>query len=301
MRARSLARAICVIGLAAAVALPAAAAPSHVEGAEERALGSLVDAEYAFARMGWERGVRAAFLANFAADGVMLTPKPERPRDAWHSQPLPADPLSTRLEWAPAQAGVSRSRDLGYTTGPYAAWDSTRTATKDRGVFFSVWQRVAGNWKVILDAGISTPGTVDFASLGEAPRPHSTLRAVSASVRGRLLAQEASGFGAQTRSLTPNDYAKLLADDARWHRDGRTPLASRAAIAAEIARTTRRVRWTPAGARVSAAGDMAVTYGAYAETDRGWSMRQGYYAHLWLRDASGRWRIAYDIARAAAP
>ena len=25
-------------------------------------------------------------------------------------------------------------------------------------------------------------------------------------------------------------------------------------------------------------------------------MREGYYAHLWLRDARGRWLLAYDIA-----
>jgi hypothetical protein len=27
-------------------------------------------------------------------------------------------------------------------------------------------------------------------------------------------------------------------------------------------------------------------------------VREGYYAHLWLRDAAGRWRLAYDIATA---
>jgi hypothetical protein len=41
---------------------------------------------------------------------------------------------------------------------------------------------------------------------------------------------------------------------------------------------------------------MAVTYGRYQETDRASTVHDGYYAHLWLRDAAGEWRLAYDIA-----
>jgi len=46
---------------------------------------------------------------------------------------------------------------------------------------------------------------------------------------------------------------------------------------------------------VSAAADMAFTYGSYRETDRSGQVRDGYYAHLWLRDAQGAWQLAYDV------
>ncbi len=62
-----------------------------------------------------------------------------------------------------------------------------------------------------------------------------------------------------------------------------------------------RVSWAPIDVRVSAAGDMAVTYGRYRETDRASSERDGYYAHLWLRDAAGRLRLGYDVALPAPP
>jgi ketosteroid isomerase-like protein len=274
----------------------APALPAHEPDAEETALGSLVDAELAFARLGRERGIQAAFLANFADDGVALQPAPVRIHDAWSARPAPADPLAVHLDWTPAQAGVARSHDFGYTTGPYTLSSATRRGTR-HGVFFSVWQRDAGGtWKVILDAGIATPSAVDFVALGPAPRPSFKGSANLTSTLRLLLAQEANAFGAGPSGLTPNHYAKLLSVDARLQRMGAPPLVSRGAIAREVAQRMRQVRWTPTDARVAKSGDMAVTYGRYQETDRASSVHDGYYAHLWLRDAAGEWRLAYDIA-----
>ncbi|HEY7787812.1 MAG TPA: nuclear transport factor 2 family protein [Casimicrobiaceae bacterium] len=299
-RASMVTGALAVLMAAAASALHAPALSAREPDAEEIALGSLVNAEMDFARMGRERGVRAAFLANFAADGIVFEPAPSRLRETWGARPAPEDPLAVRLEWTPAQAGVARSHDFGYTTGPYTSWNATQPDQKRHGVFFSVWQRnAAGKWEVILDAGTPTPDAVDFAALGASPRPLFHGRANARSQRRRLLAQEADGFGAKAAAVTPTQYAKLLMDNARLHRNGTSPLASRAAVASEVAHRMLRVTWTPIDARVSASGDMAVTYGRYRETDRASSARDGYYAHLWLRDAAGRWRLAYDIAMPA--
>jgi len=94
-------------------------ARAHDPDATEIALGSLIDAEFAFARMSLEQGIRVAFLANFAADGIVFEPAPTRLHEAWPPRPAPADPLASRLEWQPAQAGVARSGDMGFTTGPF--------------------------------------------------------------------------------------------------------------------------------------------------------------------------------------
>jgi ketosteroid isomerase-like protein len=268
--------------------------------ADEAVLGSLVDAELAFARMAAEQGVRAAFLANFASDGIVFEPGPVRLHDAWSARPAPADPLAVRLEWAPAQAGIARSHDIGYTTGPYTTWRAAEPQRKRRGVFFSVWRRDARRrWAVALDAGNVTPGPVDFAALGPAPRTRFRGARGAALERRRLLAQEANAFAAGPKGLAPAGYARLLADDARLYRDGSPPLASRGLVARAIAQRIRRVTWAPIDARVSAAGDMAFSYGRCRETDRAENARDGYYAHLWLRDAAGAWRLAYDIGLAA--
>src|SRR5438552_1867707 len=60
------------VAVIAAIAPIADVARAHEPDAEEIALGSLVDAELAFARMASEQGIRAAFLASFASDGVVF-------------------------------------------------------------------------------------------------------------------------------------------------------------------------------------------------------------------------------------
>ena len=289
---RPFAFALGVLGLLAA----AAPAVGHEPDAEEIALGSLVDAELAFAKMAGERGVRAAFLANFAADGIALEPAPVRVQDDFRARPAPADPLAVRLDWKPAQAGVARSHDFGYTTGPYSLQVAAQPARVQHGAFFSVWQRDAdGRWKVIVDAGIRSPGAIDFGALGASPRPAFAGAPRADAARRELLAHEQVSH-AQHDGLTPNGYAKLLADDARLHRNGAPPLASRGGIARAVALTTRRIVWTPIDARIARSADMAVTWGRYRETDHAANVREGYYAHLWLRDRGGDWRLAYDVA-----
>lgn len=300
IRTRRASRIVHAFALAIAVwtlAFCKAPAIAHEPDAEEMALGSLVDAELAFARMASERGMGAAFLANFAADGIALQPGPVRVSHAYRARPAPADPLAVKLDWKPAQAGVARSHDFGYTTGPYTLRIASQPDRVRQGAFFSVWQRDAGGrWKVIVDAGIGAPNAIDFASLGASPRPAFTGSSRPASARRELLALEANGPGAKHAALTPNDYGKLLADDARLHRNGAPPLASRAAIARTVAVTTQTIAWTPIDARIAKSADMAVTWGRYREIDRAAHAREGYYAHLWLRDRPGDWRLAYDIA-----
>ena len=95
--------------------------------------------------------------------------------------------------------------------------------------------------------------------------------------------------------------ARLVAADARLHREDAFPVTSRQGMARAAAASFTRVAWKPIDARVSASADMAVTYGSYQETDRSGQVRDGHYAHLWLRDAQGGWQLAYDVALPAPP
>ena len=272
-------------------------ASAHEPDADESALVSLVDAELAFARMAHEQGVRAAFLANFAADGIVFEPAPVRLQEAWSVRPTPADPKALRLAWQPAQAGLARSRDMGYTTGPFTLIDTARADGIRQGVFFSVWQRKAdGPWQVLLNVNTVTPEAVDFVPFGAAPRPHYPGPAEVKEQRRRLLDREAHAVAVARAGSSAAAYATLLAPDARVYRDGMAPLAGLATAAAHLRTAPSRITWSPIDVRVSNAGDMAVSYGKFREIGPAVEARAGYYVHLWLRDGAGQWRLAYDIA-----
>lgn len=53
------------------------------------------------------------------------------------------------LSWTPTKAEVSRSGEVGYTTGTYEAGAG---GTVERGKYVTVWKKVDGTWKVAEDA-----------------------------------------------------------------------------------------------------------------------------------------------------
>ena len=196
-----------------------------------------------------EQGIRAAFLANFADDGIAFEPAPVRlRRDMVARGRRQPNPHALKLEWKPAQAGVARSLDMGYTTGPFTLSTRPRDVPPRHGVFFSVWQRDARRaWKVMLDMGISTPRPVDFAALGAAPRPRFDGRADACPRSAKDAdAREARTLGRRRRRPTAGDLRRRVAADVRLHRDGAPPIAARAAVATAVRDARRRASsWTP--------------------------------------------------------
>lgn len=58
------------------------------------------------------------------------------------------------IEWRPAKVEVSRSGEMGYSTGAYkmSFKDASGKTVEDRGKYVTVWKRQAdGSWKVALD------------------------------------------------------------------------------------------------------------------------------------------------------
>jgi ketosteroid isomerase-like protein len=271
----------------------AAVFPAGASMAQDNALDSLTAAERAFARMATERGIRAAFLANFADDGIAFEPQPVKLVRTWSERPPAADPLARLLEWDPAAAAVSRGGNFGITTGPYALRDRGADKPQRQGVFFSVWRRDgSGPWKVVLDVGATTPQAVSPSMLAPAPRlgPAPVDVVDDTEIIG--------GFEVRPDGLGTLEYSIVLAEGARLYRDGAMPVAGSGAIAQALARGERH-RFAPQDIVVAPARDLAYSYGALTILG-GKTERRGYYVHVWTRDAQGAWRIAVSVLLDAA-
>ena len=265
----------------ALVALALAACASAPPGAARR---SVVDAERAFAAMSAERGIRASFLASFAPDGIGFDPSPMVLPEKWSARPVPANPTALTLAWHPVVAGVSRSGDLGFTTGPSRFVDTTGRLPSWHGVYFSVWRRGAdGAWKVAADIGIQTPDAVSDAAFGADPVVRASPVAIA--LPGSLDAADARASG------DANAFAAMLAEDARLHADDRMPLVGRAAVVAARANDARTLRFATRGREAASSGDLGYTYGAI---ESGGAVA-GYYLHLWTLGADGGWRLVAAV------
>jgi len=277
-------RAFIALGLSC-IALPRVhaheAGHAHHPDPEELALGSLADAELAFATIASHEGRRAAIFANAAPGAVLLEDRITAVRNLGSAALGPSHHQSQ-----PAQIGLSRSHDFGYASGPFRGDDPAGAVD---GVFLRLWRREAKRpWRIVVSAKVRTPSAVDFVPLGAAPRPAYTGKSDPAGARHEIAQLEAR---IAQRSHWPLSIASLLAPDLRWYREGAMPLAGRAAIARATEKGRQPGIDAPAAIHVGPTSDLAVAYGAARA-----SSRAGWYFHVWLRRRDGAWRLAYDMA-----
>jgi hypothetical protein len=108
-------------------------------------------------------------------------------------------------------------------------------------------------------------------------------------------------LGASSHGGAPLALAPVLADDARWHRNGRLPVVGRSAVVTASEASGDAISWVPEQAIVAASGDLGYTYG------RGRWRRTGgpdegdlAYLNIWQR-RDGAWRLLVHVSRAVDP
>ena len=271
--------------LAAALAAPALAA-SPVDPAP------VVAAERAFAADGLALGIQGAFLKHSAPDGIVIQPEPVLAK-AVFAEPKPKGPP---LVWWPLWAGIARSGDLGFTTGPYT-FDG-----QPRAWYFTVWAKQPdGSWKWLYDGGPATD-TAGAAPQGS-PVAYARLAARKAGSPARAMTEinrAEMTLHAAAASDVKAAYLAVVAEDGRIVGSRARPPANRAEIATELDRRPAAMAFAPLGGQASAAGDMAWTYGAASWTAADGSAQRGHYVRVWRNDRAG-WRILYDQLLAAPP
>lgn len=283
---------------AACLALAAACAcatPAPGRGAERAppapaaTPAPVVAAERAFAADGLARGVKASFLAHSAADAIVLGPGPVNAHESLAAMPdLQPGAKRKALVWWPVWAGVSRSGDLGFTTGPFTIDGAPG------GHYFTVWKvQPGGEWKWVFDGGVEVDPTGQppaSAPVGYLP-PTAVGSASPETAASEVRAAEAELARRAARDLGAA-YLAYLADDGRMHTAGLPPAVGRAAFAAALARRGRTALLAQLGGGAARAGDLVWTYG-----DARWSAdgqaRSGHYVRVWQKRAAG-WRIVFD-------
>ncbi|MBL8556299.1 MAG: nuclear transport factor 2 family protein [Phenylobacterium sp.] len=272
-----------IVLAAAVLAAPAAA---------EITPAPVVAAERAFAADGLELGVQGAFLKHSAPEGIVLQPEPVLAKAAF-GQPQPKGPP---LVWWPLWAGIARSGDLGFTTGPYSV------GGKPRGYYFTVWAKQAdGQWRWLYDGGPPSDPTgaapqdsdVAYARLADR-RTGSPAKAMTAVSRAEI------ALHAAARSDVKAAFLAVVADGGRIVGSRAAPPRTRADLEAELATRPASIAYAPLGGSASSAGDLAWTYGAASWTARDGSPQRGHYVRIWRNDKAG-WRLLFDQLLAAPP
>jgi len=240
----------------------------------------VIAAERAFAANAADVGWVQAFRAFVAPDGMLLRPEPV---DAPETLAAEEDHGQRDLAWWPAYAGIARSNDFGFTTGPFAIGDRPVG-----GHYFTVWRKQPdGSWKWIFDGG---PMVADPAPIARDGEPG----ALPVASRGAGSAEAAIAAVTAIERVATDGAALLayMAEDVRANRMRVAPGVGRAAAAAAYARPAGSVRYEMVRRDASTAGDLVFTLQdvrwAGAEGERG-----GHVGRIWQLRPEG-WRIVYD-------
>ena len=250
----------------------------------------VVAAERAFAARHQQVSARTAWDEFSAEYGIDIGPAGVRSVKAaildW-----PQDSPAGTIQWGPAVAGVARSGELGFTSGPAILDDGAAYST-----YATLWQKQPdGSWKWLIDLG-SEPGPQDLGT----PPAQPTVWSFAAAQDGGTMATLAHADAAidqdtLTAHLAPG--ARLMGAPLRAADDAETWMAQMQARPALYASDHR-------GGGVSAAGDFGWTYGflvppidpANDVTAAGKAASRvhlGGYLRIWQHRAGG-WRILLD-------
>ncbi|HUP28723.1 MAG TPA: nuclear transport factor 2 family protein [Usitatibacter sp.] len=274
--------------LAALLAALAVTACAHAPPSREAA-ESLAAAETAFAAHSVREDMRAAFMAHFAADGVLV-------RDGWV---VARDWLAPRaapaivLDWRPAYVEVAASGEMGLSTGPWKITAPGASAPSSFGQFVSIWKREPGQpWRVAIDLGIghATP------ALADAPLE---LHLPVASRAGGSLHEAEAAFARDSASRGEREaYRAHGAASLRRYREGIVPEASHAAALASPSMSDLRIAWTAERIEAARSDDFGYAMGYYADAAAPATVR-GHYLRVWRREEGG-WKVVMDVVNARA-
>ena len=271
---------------AALFAVSASAAPKATpKSAADPA--EVVAAERAFAARAAEVGVAPSFLEYMTDQAVVFRPEPMLARAVYGAAPPAKTPKEggTRLNWWPNFAGVARSGDLGFTTGPATINGGTP------GIFyFTVWAKQRdGQCKWLYDGGVDADGGAAPGE-GSVPvfLPPGDAKPMAPDVAMDQVRIAEIALAANAKTDVTAAYHAVLSPDARMQGSKLAPASSPAAIDRELATRAKAIAFGPIGGSASKAGDLAWTFG-----DARWDGGRGHYVRVWQRRA-GRWLVVFD-------
>lgn len=255
---------------------------------------SLRDSELAFAAMARTHGIREAFLHNLADDGILFLPRPVNGKEYYEGRAATED----TLEWSPAYVEVSRSGDMGFTTGPWE-FRSGKDLKADPvfGHYITIWiRRPSKDWRVAVDIGCVHPKPRDKAP--ETEFGGEDFQIEDDGKEGMNPAEMCDWLTEKDRSLSKpaetddslEAYLHLCAEDIRIYRMGSFPAKGKEAARALLADDPEDLKWEPRGAGAAPSGDLGYTYGT-ARKGREEMVR---YMRIWRRGSKGGWKIAVD-------
>lgn len=122
--------------------------------ADPAAVGAVMQADRNFAARAAAAGLRAAFVEYAAPDAIIFRAGVGPIRGGAAIGEAFAGTGDATLTWEPEAGEVAASGELAYTWGWYTFTAGGKSST---GNYVSVWRRIDGRWRYVIDLGVTAP------------------------------------------------------------------------------------------------------------------------------------------------
>ncbi|HWB25966.1 MAG TPA: hypothetical protein VG738_10825 [Chitinophagaceae bacterium] len=186
-------------------------------------------------------------------------------------------PDSSKLLWQPAFAGIAKSGELGFTTGPWQYKKSATRAPVAAGEFATIWHmNDRGEWKFLVDIGtdFSVPAyRVDTVS--KFTGNYSDIQDDDPLTIDRRFIQ-------QYETAHNDAYKTAISDNAWFITGGALPLKGANNIIAALNTLPADLQFMEMGGGISDARDLAYVYGTVRHEDK-----INNYLRVWQKTNNG--------------
>jgi ketosteroid isomerase-like protein len=250
---------------------------------------SMLQAEYAFADAAKNSGTPAAFIQFLSDDAITFGQDLRVGTSHYQSQKNDGSWLS----WEPVYSDISASGDFGFNTGPWELREkNSDPAPVAYGQFLSIWKRMNGEWKVVLDVGVSheKPASKDSLEISKIDLRKNP--AGVPSVMQRVVAEEQK-FIQHYNSKKVHAFHSTLSSEARVLRHNTFPKK-----ASELGHSEAPAAYRYLGGDISASGDMAYVYGKALIDVVEKGVRKpvdANYVRVWKKEDGKTWKIVADV------
>lgn len=248
---------------------------------------SLVSAEKDFAKSIAKNGDKDAYLEYSSANALVFRPNPVNAKTFYTGKASSENEVS----WTPNLAKVSRSGDLGFTTGPY----EIGTTEKKYGQYLSIWKSENGKWKLAIDLGTeSNKPLAKVAAQFVEPKDHVAPkflneREIKAGKEIILTTEKTLNTLLKTHGIAA--FGGFLTSDARLLFPGNEAMDGKGKIIAFYNGMVSKINLKTTGVDKAIGSDLAYTYGV-ATIDYKADLRESFnYVFVYEKAADASWNL----------
>ena len=267
-----------------AVALTLSAFAQKSDGSTK----SLVNAEKDFAKSIAKKGDKESYIEYSSANTLVFRPNPVNAKTFYASQTKGMNEVS----WEPNFAKVSRSGDLGFTTGPY----EVDGATKKYGQYLSIWKAENGTWKLAIDLGTeSNKPLAKFTDRFEEPKDRMKPKAfinekeIKAGKDIILTTEKSLNTMLKTHGIAA--FGGFLTNNARLLFPGNEAIEGKGKVISFYNGMVSKINLKTTGVDKALGSDLAYTYGV-ATIDYRADLRESFnYVFIYEKAADSSWNL----------